>query len=282
MSGPKAASANIGQIRRSYGREALAPVLRCHARVTITPSNSSLRGCIRFRRLADPKAAPSIIPLPSGVFQFPSASISAPAAPTGPVAPAEAIPVEIKAIEQAFVAAGNARFLDLGGRFTFDDRTRITNGVNDLAAKTGAKVYVLALPGKTDPNSFAAIHSDLKLQPRDVLFVFSAEKRHLHSQAIPKSVGSEILKDTNKDFYKSQTEGVLKMFDAIAARLTSAAQTSTAAPATSAPVQTPRARTIIQGEWVLLAVAAVVIAWALLRTSKKAPPKKAAPKSEPR
>ncbi len=248
--------------------------------MTITPSKSAVRGCIRFRRLADPtKAAPSLIPLPSGVVSFPSASSSAPSAP---LAPAEAIPVDIKAIEQAFESAGNARFLDLGGRFTFEDRARIANRVKELADKTGAKVYVLALPAKTDPNSFAAIHSDLKLQPRDVLFVFSAEKRHLHSQAIPKSVGSEILKETNQAFYHSQANGVLDMLKAIETRLNTATTTSTAAPATSAPAHAPRGRTVVPVEWVLLPIALAVIAWALLRTSKKPQPKKAAPKSEPR
>jgi len=227
--------------------------------------------------LADPHAAaPSLIPLPSGVVSFPAPTPSpaAPAAPSVPPAPAEAMPVEIASIEQAFTAAGTARFLDLSGRFTFEDRAAIVKGVTDLAQKTNAKVFVLALPGKTDVNSFAAIHADLKLAPRDVLLIFSAEKRHLHSQAIPKSVGTEILTKTKDDFYKSQKTGVLKMFDEIGARLATATTTTTATTAT--PPSSVRAKTLIPVEWVLLAVAAAVIAWALFRTKKPVPKKPAA------
>ena len=103
-----------------------------------------------------------------------------------------------------------------------------------------------------------------------VLFIFSADKRHLHSQAIPKTVGAEILKDSNKEFYKSQTEGVLKMFKLIEARLSSASTTST-----SQPVQVPQPKkpATFRSEYVLLIVAAVVIAFALFRTSKKPAPK---------
>jgi hypothetical protein len=226
--------------------------------------------------LAEPKVAPSLIPLPPGVVSFPTASSSAPpSAPSG--APPEPVALELAPIEQAFSAAGTARFLDLSGRFTLEDRNAIAAGVTELSQKTNSKVLVLALPGKTDVNSFASIHADLKLQPRDVLLIFSAEKRHLHSQAIPKTTGNEILKDTNKDFYKSQTTGVLKMFDAIAVRLSSATTASTAAPATSAPPVGTRSK--FQAEWVLFAVAFAVIVWALVRTSKKPVPKKPAAKS---
>ncbi len=63
--------------------------------------------------------------------------------------------VELASIESAFTAAGAARFLDVSGRFTFEDRAAIAKGVSELAQKTNAKVLVLALPGKTDVNSFA-------------------------------------------------------------------------------------------------------------------------------
>lgn len=205
---------------------------------------------------------------------------AAPSAPAAPTAPPEPVAVELGSIQQALAGAGTHRFLDLSGRFTFDERAQIAKGVSDLAQKTNAKVFVVAVPGKTDVNSFAPLHANLKLQTRDVLFIFSGEKRHLHSQAIPKSAGSEILQQTNKDFYKSQTTGVLMMFDKIAERLSTAATTATTvAPASSAPAQATRGRTVIPIEWVLLAVAAAVIAWALFRTNKKPAPKKPAPKS---
>jgi len=220
----------------------------------------------RARKLAAPSAASSLTIPPAD-----------PAAPVANAAPAEAVPVELKAVEQTLAAAGDARFLDLSGRFTFDERAQLTRGVNGLAEKTHAKVYVLALPGKTDVASFAAIHADLKLQPRDVLFIFSADKRHLHSQAIPKTAGAEILKDTNHDFYKSQTTGVLKMFDAIGVRLSSATTTSTAQPSTTTPRPAPKTK--VPTEWVVLAVAVLVIAFAVLRTNKKPVPKNPARKS---
>lgn len=192
---------------------------------------------------------------------------------TAPPAPAEPIALELKAVEQAFVAAGNARFLDLSGRFSFEDRSKLVAGVADLAQKTGAKVYVLALPGKTDVNTFAAVHADLKLSPRDVFLIFSADKRHLHSQAIPKSVGNDILKDTNKEFYRSQTSGVLQMFDEIAKRLTGASTTaSTAAPSSSAGHPAAGKKPMLPMEYVLIALAIGVIAWLMLKTNRKPQP----------
>lgn len=199
------------------------------------------------------------------------------AEPPPNAAPPESVPVELKAVEQAFVAAGNARFLDLSGRFTFEERGQLSRGVSELAEKTHGKVYVLALPGKTDVASFAAIHGDLKLQPRDVLLIFSADKRHLHSQAIPKTEGTKILAATNKDFYKSQTTGVLAMFKEIETRLASATTASTTQPSTTAAPIKPK--TLIPAEWALLAVAAIVITFALLRTNKKPAPKNPARKS---
>lgn len=199
--------------------------------------------------------------------------------PAVPAAPPEAIALELGAVEKAFAAAGNARFLDLSGRFSFEDRQRVAAAVTDTAQKTGSKVYVLALPGKTDVNAYASIHADLKLQQRDVLLIFSADKRHLHSQAIPKTVGNEILKDTNKEFYKSQPNGVLQMLDQIASRLSTAATATTAAPSASTAQGAPAKKPMLPVEWVLIAVAVAVIAYLLLKTKSPAPsppPKRAA------
>jgi hypothetical protein len=210
-----------------------------------------------------------------------SASI-APLAPAAPPAPPEAIALDLAAVEKAFAAAGNARFLDLSGRFSFDDRQRIAGVVAETAQKTGSKVYVLAIPGKTDVNAYAAIHKDLSLAPRDVLFIFSADKRHLHSQAIPKSVGNEILKDTNKEFYKSQPNGVVQMLEQIAARLSTGTTATTSAPS-AAPVTTGVKKPMLPIEWVLIAVAVAVIAYLLLNTRKNdAKPAKPARKATPK
>jgi hypothetical protein len=204
-----------------------------------------------------------LVPLTAPPAALPSAPPNA--------APPEPIPVDLKAIEQAFTAAGSARFLDLSGRFTFEDRSKLAQAVNDVAVKTGAKVYVLALPGKTDVNNFAAIHADMKLAPKDVLFIFSADKRHLHSQAIPKSVGNDILKETNKEFYKSQTNGVLQMLDQISARLANVITASTAAP--SAQPGAPAKKPMLPVEWVLIALAIGVIAWLMFKSNKGPAPK---------
>lgn len=188
------------------------------------------------------------------------------------LAPPEPISVEPAAVKQAFAAAGPARFMDLSGRFTFDDRATLTKAVEDLSQKTGGKVWVLALPGKTDVNTYASIHSELKLKPQDVLFIFSQERRHLHSQALTKPVGNEILQSTNKQFYKSQTAGILDMLKEVEGRLAKS-QTATGAPATtttSAPAQgAPRSKTTAF-ELVLLPVAIAVVAWLLLKTRKPA------------
>lgn len=218
-----------------------------------------------------PSGSASLIPLTP-----PGAALPAPPANA---APPEPIPLDLKAIEQAFTAAGNARFLDLSGRFTFEDRQKLATAVNDVATKTSSKIYVLALPGKTDVNNFAAIHADMKLAPKDVLFIFSADKRHLHSQAIPKSVGNDILKDTNKEFYKSQTNGVLQMLDQIAGKLANVTVASTAAPSAQ-PGGAPAKKPMLPVEWVLIALAVGVIAW-LMFTTNKGPAPKPVRKSKP-
>lgn len=227
--------------------------------------------------------------LPSIVSTNPSvpSSAAAPASagslvvPSVPAAPPEAIAVDLGSVKSAFQAAGQARFLDLSGRFSFADRAKINTAVTELSQKTGAKAWVLALPGKTDVNAYATIHAELKMQSKDVLLIFSADKRHLHSQAIPKSVGNEILKETNAAFYKSsQTSGVLQMIDAVSTRLsTSAPGTSSSTGATPAPNPAKKTSTLpIDGILVIVAVA--VIGWMLLRS--RTPAKvKARPAAQP-
>src|SRR4051812_24338616 len=65
-------------------------------------------------------------------------------------APPENVPLDVAAVKGAFENSGNARFLDLSGRFTLDERAKIQKGAEDLAFKTGGKVWLLAIPGKTD------------------------------------------------------------------------------------------------------------------------------------
>lgn len=218
--------------------------------------------------------SPSALPLaPSSVAAAPS---QAPVAPTAPPAPPEAIALDLASVKSAFQGV-QARFLDLSGRFSFDERARISSAVNELSQKTGSKVWVLALPGKTDVNTYAPIHAELKMQKSDVLLIFSAERRHLHSQAIPKSTGNDILKETNTAFYKSSpVEGVLETLDAVTTRLapaTAATTQTTATPAAPQP-STPRAPTI-PIDWLLIAAAAAVIVWMLLKGRKTPQPRRA-------
>ncbi len=189
------------------------------------------------------------------------------------LAPPEPISVEPAAVKQAFAAAGPARFMDLSGRFTFEDRATITKAVEALSQKTGGKVWVLAVPGKTDVNTYGSIHAELKMKSQDVLFVFSQDRRHLHSQALGKTVSNEILQQTNKQFYKSQTSGVLDMLQAIEGRLAKTSATTgapaTATSATSEPPQgAPRSKTTAF-ELVLLPVAIAAIVFLLLKTRKQ-------------
>lgn len=229
--------------------------------------------------------SPDAVDLPSNPSANPSSSSGAPApslsavilpppAPSVPAAPPESIALDLGAVKSAFQAAGQARFLDLSGRFSFDDRAKINQAVADLSQKTGAKVWVLALPGKTDVNAYASIHADLKMSQKDVLLIFSADKRHLHSQAIPKTVGNEILKETNAAFYKSsQTSGVLQMLDAAGVRLANAAPVTTASTgAPGAPSGAKKPAIPLDG--ILVVVAVIAIGWMLFKN--RTPPKAAA------
>lgn len=193
----------------------------------------------------------------------PSASLPPPVG-----APPEPVPVDLAAVKNAFSNAGSVRFLDLSGRFTLDDRAKITAAAESLSQKSGGKVWVLALPGKTDVNGFAPIHKDLHMGPRDVLFIFNGDRRHL--QTVTKSVGNDVLKITNKEFYKSQVQGTVAMMDELAKQL------ATAAPATtSTTVATPppkASRGAVPGELVILVpVAIAVLAWYALRNTKAKP-----------
>jgi len=236
------------------------------------------------------------VDLPSIVSANPSSSSSngapalAPASgslavPAVPAAPPEAIALDIGSVKTAFQAAGQARFLDLSGRFSFDDRAKINTAVNELSQKTGSKVWVLALPGKTDVNAYASIHAELKMQQKDVLLIFSADKRHLHSQAIPKTIGNEILKETNTAFYKtSPANGVLQMLDAVATRLSNAAP-STSSSTGAPPVAPGAAKKSLPLDGILVVVAIAVIGWMLFRSKtprRPAPPKVAAKPRPPK
>ena len=223
--------------------------------------------------VANPVSASVVPSLGSAPIALGASAVPALPAPTAPPAPAESVALDVGSVKVAFQAAGPARFLDLSGRFTFEDRAKINLAVTELQAKSGAKVWVLALPGKTDVNTYAAIHGDLKMTQKDLLLIFSADKRHLHSQALPKAVGNEILKDTNAAFYKtSQATGVLAMLDEAGKRLSSAApatSASTAAPGTAGQPTKPA----IPLDGLLAIVAVVAIGWMLLKN--RTPPKAA-------
>jgi hypothetical protein len=222
-------------------------------------------------------ASSSASALPVGAAPSPPASAapaSAAPASTAPPAPPEAIAAELGAVKTALLSAGSARFIDISGRFSFEDRAKINQAVMELQQKTGAKVWLLALPGKTDVNAYATIHAELKMSGKDVLLIFSGDKRHLHSQALPKSIGNEILKETNAAFYKtSQTTGVLQMLEQVGVRLVgaSAPAASASTGADGAPTQPKKPALPLDG--ILVLVAVIAIGWTLLKN--KTPTKSA-------
>ncbi|MBL8719706.1 MAG: TPM domain-containing protein [Myxococcales bacterium] len=200
------------------------------------------------------------------------------------LAPAESIAVDYAAVKQAFASGGKARFLDLSGRLTFDERKQVVARVEALAQKTGGRTWVLALPGKTDVNQFAKIHDELKLNGSDVLFIYSLQQRHLHNKALGKDVGNEILKKTNPTFYKqaTQVQGVLETLDEFERRL------ATAAPGTTTPgVAVPAGAPVKKGPlsnvqpFAIVAVVAVVV-WIALRRKQEPPKRPSLPKAKSR
>ncbi|MGZ3420458.1 MAG: hypothetical protein ACXVEE_21455 [Polyangiales bacterium] len=195
-------------------------------------------------------------------------------------APPESVPLEVNAVRDAFANSGNARFLDLSGRFTLDERGRIQKAAEDLAFKTGGKVWLLAIPGKTDVTTFAPVHKDLHLGPRDVFFIFNGDKRHL--QTVSKTVGNDVLKTTNKSFYKSQVQGTVDMLDELG-KVVNTAAPGTGTATTAVPVKAPKQSKTGGAEILLVAVALAAVAWLVIkRKPVQAKPASApAPKAEP-
>lgn len=197
------------------------------------------------------------------------------------LAPAESIAVDYAAVKQAFAGGGPARFLDLSGRLTFDERKQITAKVEALAQKTNGRAWVLALPGKTDVNQFAKIHDELKLGGSDLFFVYSQGQRHLHNKTLGKDVGNEILKKTNPTFYKqaTQVQGILETLDEFERRLATAAPGATT-PGVAVPGQTPAKKTAFQSAQPFLIVAIVaVVVWIALRRKPEPPKRPSLPKA---
>jgi hypothetical protein len=231
--------------------------------------------------------APSVTspsPSVSVVLGAPAPQPSVSIAPPQPVkvgAPPENVPVELAAVKGAFESSGNARFLDLSGRFTLDERARIQKSAEDLAFKTGGKAWILAIPGKTDVATFAPIHKDLHLGARDVLFIFNVDKRHL--QTVSKTVGNDVLKTTNKSFYKSQVQGTVDMMEELGKVVTTAAPGAGTAT-TAVPVKAPRQSKTGGAEILLVAVALAAVAWMVIKRKPVAPKPlaaKPAPAAEP-
>ncbi len=200
------------------------------------------------------------------------------------LAPAESIAVDYAAVKQAFASGGKARFLDLSGRLTFDERKQIVARVEALEQKTGGRTWVLALPGKTDVNQFAKIHDELKLSGSDVLFIYSLQQRHLHNKALGKDVGNEILKKTNPTFYKqaTQVQGVLETLDEFERRLATAAP-GTTTPGVAVPVNGPanKGQSAYTKPFAVVAVVAVVV-WIALRRKQEPPKRPSLPKAKSR
>ncbi len=196
--------------------------------------------------------------------------------------PAETIAVEYNAVKQAFTASTQpARFMDLSGRLTLDERKQITARVEALSQKTGARVWVLALPGKTDVNQFAKIHDEAKMTGSDVLFIFSQGQRHLHNKALGKDIGNEILKVTNGAFYKqSQTKGVVDTLDEFERRLGTSAP-GVAQPGTVA-VPAPKKSGLAAAQPFIIVGLVAVIVWIALRKKPEPPKRPSLPKARAR
>jgi hypothetical protein len=216
--------------------------------------------------------APSV----SVVLTPPSATAPQPVQPVKVGAPPENVPLELAAVKGAFESSGNARFLDLSGRFTLEERAKIQKGAEDLAFKTGGKVWLLAIPGKTDVTTFAPIHKELHLGSRDVFFIFNVDKRHL--QTVSKTIGNDVLKATNKSFYKSQLQGTLDMMDELGKVVNTAAPANTAT--TAVPVKAPKQSKTGGAEILLVAVGLAALVWFVMKR-KPAAPLPAAARSAP-
>jgi hypothetical protein len=206
-------------------------------------------------------------PAPSASVVLTPPSATAPQ-PVKVGAPPENVPLELAAVKGAFENSGNARFLDLSGRFTLDERAKIQKGAEDLAFKTGGKVWLLAIPGKTDVTTFAPIHKDLHLGSRDVFFIFNVDKRHL--QTVSKTIGNDVLKTTNKSFYKSQVQGTLDMLDELGKVVNSAAPANTAT--TAVPVKGPKQSKTGGAEILLVAVGLAALVWFVMKRKPAAQP----------
>lgn len=217
-------------------------------------------------------------PAPSVSVVLTPPSVSAPAPqPVKIGAPPENVPLELAAVKGAFENSGNARFLDLSGRFTLEERAKIQKGAEDLAFKTGGKVWLLAIPGKTDVTTFAPIHKDLHLGSRDVFFIFNGDKRHL--QTVSKTIGNDVLKTTNKSFYKSQVQGTLDMMDELGKVVNSAAPANTAT--TAVPVKAPKQSKTGGAEILIVAVALAAVAWFVMKRKPVAPQPAVVARREP-
>lgn len=197
--------------------------------------------------------------------------------------PAETIAVEYNAVKQAFTASTQpARFMELSGRFTVDERKQIVARAELLAQKTGGRVWVLALPGKTDVNQFAKIHDEAKMSGSDVLFIFSQGQRHLHNKALGKDIGNEILKATNAAFYKqSQTKGVVDTLDEFERRLGTSAPGVTTQPGTVAPPVPKKGGLSAAQPFIIVGLVAVIV-WIALRKKPEPPKRPSLPKARAR
>ena len=131
--------------------------------------------------------------------------------------------VRIVGVREASAKGGPSQFLDVSkGLVSAADAAAIDQKARQAQAKIGAKAFVVAVRADEDVESYRPLYKELGMDGRDLLVVFNDAQRHLHTQALSKKIGNEILAATKTLFYsESRTAGVMQMLDEVVIRLNS-------------------------------------------------------------
>jgi hypothetical protein len=130
-----------------------------------------------------------------------------------PPPPREAAPLDtsVDGVERLLRSHTPVAVIDLTETIPAAELTRLRMRAALLHKQTGGSVWIVWLPKDADVNDYGIIYWHLWKSPRDFLFLFNGKKRHMHSQAIPKPKGAEILALTNDEFYRDPIAGTHSM-----------------------------------------------------------------------
>jgi len=179
---------------------------------------------------------------------------------------------DLASVKDALAKGSAAHFLDVSnGRLSPADVTAIEQKVSNLQSQTGAKVFVVSLPPKTDVESYRPIYKDLGMKGKDILVVFNGERRHLHCQAITKQAGNDILKKTKDEFYKSNVTGLGTMLDECSRLIgpKAAATSLPGAPSGSAGPGANAGKGGLATELILVVIALGILGWVFVRRRQR-------------